>query len=56
MPTELRLWVFFFFLDLSSVVACGVKWDLAFSSLGWPVVLAVFLDYLAPRALMEYHL
>lgn len=44
------------FLDLSSVVACGVKWDLASSSLGWPVVLAVFVEYLAPRALMEYHL
>lgn len=44
------------FLDLSSVVACGVEWDLASSSLGWPVVPAVFIEYLPPHAFMEYHL
>lgn len=32
MPTELRLWARF--LDASSVIACGVEWVLASSSLG----------------------
>lgn len=41
------------YLDLSSVAACGVKWDLALFSLGWPVVPAALIDYSVPGAHVE---
>lgn len=41
------------YLDLSSVAACGVKWDLALFSLGRPVVPAALIDYSVPCAHVE---